>query len=498
MDAANRFETRSTFILWRLEYTLLLLISIGAFIYYWNEIRLIPFLILFLYIDLIGYIPGAIVYRLNNGKVPPFFYYLYNLTHNFISAAVVALLWAVFVEPEWALLAIPIHLFGDRAIFGNSFKSVKVCFEGKQHADFTNFENNFIVRDPYHLADESPLTIQPAITSDPATNKPNTIDILNRYANHPSAFLAMNIETQHHTVPGVQGFIPYRDDGKCLFQICGVFSDCEHEEQLLISFLQMAKSKDRKVCCVQVRAEQVELYQRCGFCVNQMGLSYCLELVKFTTAGTPFVSMRNKIKRAQKAGVIVHELGRDIPLDREIYNQMENITNEWLTSKGNKKLLQFMIGEMSQETMEHRRIFAAFLNQKMIGFVCYVPSYGDFSGWMHDLSRRTNNVPPGVMELINITAINRFKEESVPFLNFGLTPFCGINETLDHFPSRNRFVTWLFMKLEMYGQSVYPAISQVAYKRKWQPITETPEYVAFYKGFRLSHLFRLLKITQSI
>jgi hypothetical protein len=38
--------------------------------------------------------------------------------------------WAVLAGgPEWAMLAVPIHLSGDRGLFGNVYKPVSLPFE---------------------------------------------------------------------------------------------------------------------------------------------------------------------------------------------------------------------------------------------------------------------------------------------------------------------------------------------------------------------------------
>jgi len=140
MDAANRFETRPNFLLARLEYWLVLLVSLALLVQHWSEVRWLPFVMLFVYIDLIGYLPGALVHRLQGGRVPTIFYRLYNLTHNYLSAGLVAGLWCLLIGPEWALLALPIHLMGDRAVFGNGFKNPGISFEGAPHQAFVQFE----------------------------------------------------------------------------------------------------------------------------------------------------------------------------------------------------------------------------------------------------------------------------------------------------------------------------------------------------------------------
>ena len=144
MDARNRFESRGTYLLVRLEYLAALLVCIALAVAHLGEIRWVEFIALFAYIDLIGYIPGAIAYRRSaGGAIPRVYFVLYNTMHGFLfNGLVVAILW-LLMGPSWSLLAIPIHLFGDRALFGNVFKPWGVSFEPTVHPAFARFEREF-------------------------------------------------------------------------------------------------------------------------------------------------------------------------------------------------------------------------------------------------------------------------------------------------------------------------------------------------------------------
>jgi len=87
--------------------------------------------IAFAAIDLIGYLPGARAFRRAGRRpIPPLYHHLYNVTHNFLTAAVVTAVWALAAgRLEWAMLALPLHLAGDRGIFGNGFKPPALPFE---------------------------------------------------------------------------------------------------------------------------------------------------------------------------------------------------------------------------------------------------------------------------------------------------------------------------------------------------------------------------------
>ena len=79
----------------------------------------------------------------HGGDIRRGFYVLYNSMHSFLSAGMVAGGWCLLVRPEWALLALPIHLCGDRAIFGNFLKPFGLSFEPVTHPAYKEFLNNY-------------------------------------------------------------------------------------------------------------------------------------------------------------------------------------------------------------------------------------------------------------------------------------------------------------------------------------------------------------------
>lgn len=140
MDAANPVETPNTYRLHRAEYLIAFAVLLGLFIANIGEVRWLPALILFTYIDLIGYIPGAIAYqRSPDHQISKAYYVLYNVMHSMITQAAVVGIWIWVSGPEWALLMIPIHLFGDRGIFGNFYKPFGFSFEPVPNPAYQRF-----------------------------------------------------------------------------------------------------------------------------------------------------------------------------------------------------------------------------------------------------------------------------------------------------------------------------------------------------------------------
>jgi len=135
--------------------------------------------------------------------------------------------------------------------------------------------------------------------------------------------------------------------------------------------------------------------------------------------------------------------------------------------------------------------------EQPLGFITYVPVWGERPGVLHDLTRRSPDAPSGVMELINAVALARFQAESIRFLHFGFTPFLvGMGgaavEPPDHWlvPRIVRFVG-------RWGSAIYPARTQLQYKQKWAPEIVETEYIAFQK-VSLGALFALLIATRSL
>jgi lysylphosphatidylglycerol synthetase-like protein (DUF2156 family) len=296
--------------------------------------------------------------------------------------------------------------------------------------------------------------------------------IIEAKSDNPSAFLALNAGNIHFTDPDLDGVITYREAGRRLVQFGGpVGADAA---ELLARFSAFARSRGRKVVAVQVQAGDLPVYEAAGYTVNQVGASYAIDLTRFTLRGRKFVKLRNKIARATRSGLVVTEVPQ-----QDWDAEMRALDARWLAAKGkHTKELEFLVGEYGGPLQPARRLFVGTIDGTLAGYVSYSPAYGSRPGWLHDLSRRIPDGPPGVMEAVNSFALETFQAEGVPWLHFGFTPFTGLSEELAP-ASRSRWFAWLVRQLGARGAAVYPAATQLAYKEKWAPHAVIPEYVAF-------------------
>ncbi|MEU3555596.1 hypothetical protein [Streptomyces fragilis] len=166
MDQANPFETPRTYALHRAEYLVGLAVTTGLIIAHFGEIRWWAAAVLFFHIDVIGYFPGAIAFRRSGGRpISKAYYVLYNVMHSLITQGAVAALWWWLIGPEWALLALPFHLFGDRGVFGNFMKSFALPFEPVRQSGYLRLLDDLGLPHPKpvgHASDPVPVGHTPA------------------------------------------------------------------------------------------------------------------------------------------------------------------------------------------------------------------------------------------------------------------------------------------------------------------------------------------------
>ncbi|MEY9988228.1 lysylphosphatidylglycerol synthetase-like protein (DUF2156 family) [Streptomyces sp. V4I8] len=315
------------------------------------------------------------------------------------------------------------------------------------------------------------------------------LDAVRRHtvADNPSSFLALNKGNKFFTTPGLDGVVIYRTTGRHVVQFGGPFSAVEAYDALLDAFAQHVRDRGHKLVAVQLQTYDAHTYARRGFTVNQLGASWAIHLSEFTLSGSRFMQLRNKISRAHHNGLQIQEVAVD-----DVRDALARIDTAWLGSKGGARPLEFLVGQIGGSVQALRRLFVGTIDHDPVAYISYSPVYGSRAGWMHDLSRRVPGGSPGLMEAINAQAIETLRSEGANWLHFGFTPFTGLDaghEVEGHSPA----FQWLLQTLFAEGAALYPAQTQLSYKKKWGPQEQIPEYVAFDGPASLSsfaHIFR--------
>ena len=317
MDHKNLFMTRTTYRLLRLEYLIALVVCVVLALAHLGEIRWPVFLGLFAVIDVIGYLPGLFIWIRRHGEVPRAFYVSYNVAHHLGTSAALAGLWCLVVGPEWALLALPIHLMGDRALFGNMLKPFGVSFEPKTHPAVRGVRPR--LSPP---AQHAPAEHRRGVGARCCTCRRAGCPLSQRrrigWDARPAGGPARRPRRQPLRVPGGQpGHGVLRDPrawtassptggpAGCGCSSAGWSPRPHDRDRLLGAFLADTRASGQRAMAVQLTPADVDTFRRHGYRINQLGSSYALDLSRQSLAGKHFVQLRNKISRARRAGVLV-------------------------------------------------------------------------------------------------------------------------------------------------------------------------------------------------
>ncbi|MGV1008392.1 MAG: hypothetical protein ACOYBY_07260 [Dermatophilaceae bacterium] len=153
MDLHNTFYTPHTAVLARLEWAGLLVVAAVLALTHLGAVNWLVFGALFVVIDVVGYLPGMLAYRRStSGGIPRAYFVLYNAMHNLVTWTALLGLGTLVWGWQWAFLAVPIHLLGDRSLFGNSVKSFGVSFEPVTHPAFAEFQQRYAAAGPWRGA----------------------------------------------------------------------------------------------------------------------------------------------------------------------------------------------------------------------------------------------------------------------------------------------------------------------------------------------------------
>jgi len=333
-------------------------------------------------------------------------------------------------------------------------------------------------------------TVTDSSESTPPTDNERFVD---DYADNPSAFLALNAGNSYFSSPGLDGVVTYRRSGGHLVQFGGPFAAPGDYDELVRRFHAFAQAQRCKVVAIQLQRHDATAYAGHGYTVNQIGSSYALSVSDFSLKGSKFMQLRNKISRATRAGLVVEEVHQP-----DWAKRMTELDSSWLLSKGkHAKPLEFLVGQYGGAFQRRRRLFVGLLDGALAGYISFSPVPGRQPGWLHDLSRRLPSGPPGIMEAINLAAIEQFRSEGVPWLHFGFTPFTGLSPEHEVSSASGAF-GWLGRQLRARGASVYPAATQLAYKQKWGCQLVIPEYIGFSGRASLIGFLQVFKVSNAL
>ncbi|MCQ2969452.1 MAG: phosphatidylglycerol lysyltransferase domain-containing protein [Clostridium sp.] len=208
-----------------------------------------------------------------------------------------------------------------------------------------------------------------------------------------------------------------------------------------------------------------------GYEFMKLGQDASVELNEFSLAGNKNKSKRQAIGRIEKAGYTFSII--DGPITDELYNELKEISDEWLNGKKEKG---FCVGFMNKEYIEMDKIaLVKDINGDIKGFATIMPMY-DNETLSIDIMRFKKIELNGIMDYMFANLFWYGQENGYKYFNLGLAPLADVGNTIHSF-FREKVAYQIFI----YGNFIYSFKGLKSFKDKYATNWEN-RYIAYKKG----------------
>jgi phosphatidylglycerol lysyltransferase len=247
------------------------------------------------------------------------------------------------------------------------------------------------------------------------------------YGRNSISYFALSADKSYFFSASSKSVISYVLEGNVAVVAGDPIGPEEEMLPVLQQFMAFCHQQDWTMVFWQVHDALADLYRTAGLHLVKIGEDAIVTTRTFTLAGKAMANVRTSAKRAEKEGIhIVFSRGRI--QNTEHLAQMEQISRDWLTSKGSEEM-GFSMGHFDVHGDEEQ-IYALAVDDgnQVLAFATFVPIYGR-NGWGLDLMRRAHWAAPGTMELLLARSIESLKREGADSVSLGLAPQSKVNDT---------------------------------------------------------------------
>jgi len=309
--------------------------------------------------------------------------------------------------------------------------------------------------------------------------------LVRSYGGHTLAFFGLAPENLHFLAPGGEGLVNYRLARNVAVVLGDPVCAPQAFELVTRSFLDFCAMHDWQVAFYQAYPEHLVTYRALKLRAFKMGEEAILNPQSFALNGSALANVRTSCRRAERDGVHIRWYEGVLPAD--VMHQLRQLSNAWLESRGGKQAseMSFSMGRLDEliDTAERadavasistlsncsQRAAPRFVTAvattsagKVCAFVTFTPTYGCLTieanapgkqsggqgwGWTLDMMRRLPDAPPGVMELLLVRAIERFRSCGAHIVSLGLAAWADTRQEMT--PAQRQLTSFVTDRLHL-------------------------------------------------
>jgi phosphatidylglycerol lysyltransferase len=342
-------------------------------------------------------------------------------------------------------------------------------------------------------------------------------ELTSAYGNHTLAFFGLAPENLHFLAPDGKGLVNYRLTRNIAVVLGDPICAPEDIEAVLSSFLDFCTQHKWHVALYQVYPQYLKAYRKRKLRAFKMGEEAMLNPQTFTLQGSALANVRTSCRRAERDGVTIQWFEGVPPT--EVLQQLEDLNNIWLESKAGDTETGFSVGRFddivafaeradniaersghpssSQAAIPHFLTAVAYKSTgEACSFMTFTPVYNSSAdasqsgewGWTLDIMRRTTETPPGVMELLLVHALERFRSQGATVLSLGLVAWSDTQNEI--FPLQRKLASFATDRLHL----LETHDTLFKFKQKFHPRWES-RYIVSRLSFSLPQVaFGILRV----
>lgn len=338
---------------------------------------------------------------------------------------------------------------------------------------------------------------------------PTEAELICNYGNNTLAFFGLAPQHLHFLTSGGEGLVNYQRTNHTAIVLGDPICSSENDEQVTRQFLTFCTRQHWRVAFYQASAAHLATYRTLKMHAFKMGEEALIYPQTFTLSGSAMANVRTTCRRAERDNVIISWYDGVPP--PEVMQQLEDVSHVWLESKAGVHALEteFSTGRLEDVRIAAERAeslaasgplrnrqdtiprfvtsVATASDGSACAFVTFTPVYGVLVdgtkgtdnisarpswGWALDLMRRVPDAPPGVMELLLVRAIERFRACGAQVISLGMVAMADTRQEMNSGQQQfARFVADRLGLLETRG-------TLFNFKQKFHPTWESRYLVA--------------------
>lgn len=314
------------------------------------------------------------------------------------------------------------------------------------------------------------LLLRPVILRRLDPSLPNALDIIRRHGNRTLASFAVEPENNHFLTADGTSTVAYRISTSVAITVGDPIGPHESLETAVDEFLAFCRKHDWLPCFYEVAETDLAVYRARGLRTLKIAEEALIHLGDFDLRSSKLKRLRNSITKVERENPGIHVELLDGPIPGEIKDQLQDISEQWLSRKGSPEM-GFTMGRFDPATLARQKLFVALIAGRVLGFV----TWRTFAGGGHslDLMRYAANAPKCLMDYLIAQSLLHFQKEGHKFASLSNAPLANVSPE-DEFSLLDRGVKLLFENV----RGIYEYKSLFQFKKKFAPAWES-RYLVF-------------------